>query len=79
MKSISQKSGYFILVTLGILVSGGCSSGREWKPSGDSCITESEKPPLSRVVNYTDAHLCQRVPPPFKPVPLPVRNPCDPH
>jgi hypothetical protein len=31
-----------------------------WKNSGDSCIQLSEKPPLRRVINYTDHDLCGR-------------------
>ena len=32
----------------------------DWKNSGDSCILLSEKPPLRRVINYTDHDLCGR-------------------
>ena len=35
-----------------------------WKNSGDSCIQLSEKPPLRRVINYTDHDLCGRKLPP---------------
>lgn len=31
-----------------------------WKNYGDSCINISEKPPLQRVINYTDHDLCGR-------------------
>ena len=31
-----------------------------WQNSGDSCILLSEKPPLRRVINYTDHDLCGR-------------------
>ncbi|MAD85930.1 MAG: hypothetical protein CL912_23450 [Deltaproteobacteria bacterium] len=31
-----------------------------WQNSGDSCIQFSEKPPLRRVINYTDHDLCGR-------------------
>ena len=31
-----------------------------WQNSGDSCIQLSEKPPLRRVINYTDHDLCGR-------------------
>ena len=31
-----------------------------WQNSGDSCIKLSEKPPLRRVINYTDHDLCGR-------------------
>ena len=35
-----------------------------WQNSGDSCILLSEKPPLRRVINYTDHDLCGRKLPP---------------
>ena len=35
-----------------------------WQNSGDSCIKLSEKPPLRRVINYTDHDLCGRKPSP---------------
>ena len=31
-----------------------------WKNGVDSCIQLSEKPPLRRVINYTDHDLCGR-------------------
>ena len=31
-----------------------------WQSSEDSCIQFSEKPPLRRVINYTDHYLCGR-------------------
>ena len=37
----------------------GCS-GAVWKNHGDSCILISEKPPLRRVINYSDHELCGR-------------------
>jgi len=52
---------YFIKI---IFVAGtttvlGCS-GAVWKNHGDSCIHISEKPPLRRVINYSDHELCGR-------------------
>ncbi|MBS1255386.1 MAG: hypothetical protein MAG581_01187 [Deltaproteobacteria bacterium] len=42
----------------------GCSgpgwNNSSWKNYGDSCINTSEKPPLQRVINYTDHDLCGR-------------------
>ena len=39
----------------------GCSVSKPiWKNHGDSCISISEKPPLKRVINYTDHELCER-------------------
>ena len=35
-----------------------------WQNSGDSCILLSERPPLRRVINYTDHDLCGRKLPP---------------
>ena len=35
-----------------------------WQNSGDSCIKLSEKPPLRRVINYTDHDFCGRKPSP---------------
>ena len=56
---------YFIKI---IFVAGtttmlGCS-GSAWKNHGDSCIHISEKPPLRRVINYSDHELCGRTLPP---------------
>ncbi|MBC8259140.1 MAG: hypothetical protein H8E38_08990 [SAR324 cluster bacterium] len=34
--------------------------GVAWKNHGDSCILSSEKPPLKRVINYSDHDLCGR-------------------
>ena len=48
---------YFLLALAGILF--GCSE-KTWKDHGDSCILISEKPPLKRVINYTDYDLCGR-------------------
>ena len=31
-----------------------------WKNHGDSCILISEKPPLRRIINYSDHELCGR-------------------
>ena len=66
-QSILQKLlsvGKFLLST--VFVAGlvfelaGCGGGPIWKNYGDSCISISEKPPLQRVVNYTDHDLCGR-------------------
>ena len=38
----------------------GCGGRPIWKNHGDSCISISEKPPLKRVINYTDHDLCER-------------------
>ena len=39
----------------------GCGISRPtWKNHGDSCIHISEKPPLRRVINYSDHELCGR-------------------
>ena len=44
-----------------VFVLAGCSVSRPiWKNHGDSCINISEKPPLKRVINYTDHELCER-------------------
>ena len=55
----------FLLIT--VFVAGlvfelaGCGVSRPiWKNHGDSCIIISEKPPLKRVINYTDHDLCER-------------------
>ena len=37
----------------------GCN-GVAWEIHGDSCIHMSEKPPLRRVINYSDHELCGR-------------------
>ena len=55
----------FLLITLFLegLVFGlsGCGVSRpNWKNHGDSCISISDKPPLKRVINYTDHDLCER-------------------
>ena len=41
----------------------GCSE-KTWQDYGDSCIQISEKPPLKRLINYTDHDLCGRNLPP---------------
>ena len=46
----------FVTGTTSVL---GCS-GADWKNYGDSCIIISEKPPLRRVINYSDHDLCGR-------------------
>ena len=45
-----------VAVTTSVL---GCS-GVAWKNHGDSCILISDKPPLRRVINYSDHDLCGR-------------------
>ncbi|MGK5091596.1 hypothetical protein WDW89_06200 [Deltaproteobacteria bacterium TL4] len=73
----SNRSVTFLL--LGIVFGlSTCSKGREWKNAGDSCVSESGKPPMHRVVNYNDPSLCGRTPPPFSKVAVPIRNPCEP-
>ena len=52
-----------IILTSMTFVLVGCSE-TVWQKSGDSCILLSEKPPLRRVINYTDHALCGRKLPP---------------
>jgi hypothetical protein len=57
-------SGYILLfqaitLTITVFVFVSCAK-TVWKNSGDSCIQLSEKPPLRRVINYTDHDLCGR-------------------
>ena len=51
----------FLTITSLVIVS--CTE-TVWQNSGDSCIQLSEKPPLRRVINYTDDDLCGRKPSP---------------
>ena len=53
--------GYFlkIIFVVGTVSVLGCG-GTAWKNHGDSCIRISEKPPLLRVINYSDHDLCGR-------------------
>ena len=51
----------FLTITVFVFVS--CKKN-VWKNGGDSCIQLSEKPPLRRVINYTDHDLCGRKLPP---------------
>jgi len=46
----------FVAVTTTVL---GCNRA-VWKNHGDSCILISEKPPLRRIINYSDHELCGR-------------------
>ena len=46
----------FVVGTASVL---GCG-GTVWKNHVDSCIRISEKPPLRRVINYSDHDLCGR-------------------
>jgi hypothetical protein len=48
-----------IIFTITVFVLVSCAK-TIWKNSGDSCIQLSEKPPLRRVINYTDHDLCGR-------------------
>jgi len=48
-----------IILTITVFVFASCAK-TVWKNSGDSCIQLSEKPPLRRVINYTDHDLCGR-------------------
>ena len=52
---------YFLKITfvIGTAFVLGCG-GTVWKNHGDSCILISEKPPLRRVINYSDHDLCGR-------------------
>ena len=39
----------------------GCGFSKPiWENHGDSCIKISDKPPLKRIINYTDHELCER-------------------
>lgn len=44
-----------------------CSEATLWSNQRDACVYESAKPPLRRVVNYSDNTLCQRKRPPRTP------------
>ena len=48
-----------LILTITSLVFVSCTE-TVWQNSGDSCIKLSEKPPLRRVINYTDHDLCGR-------------------
>lgn len=48
-----------IILVVGTASVLGCG-GTVWKNHGDSCILISEKPPLRRVINYSDHDLCGR-------------------
>ncbi len=48
-----------VIFVLGTTTVIGCS-GIVWNNHGDSCILISEKPPLRRVINYSDHELCGR-------------------
>ena len=48
-----------IIMTTMVFVLVSCTK-TVWKNSSDSCIRLSEKPPLRRVINYTDYDLCGR-------------------
>ena len=52
-----------IIFVVGTASMMGCC-GTVWKNHGDSCIRISEKPPLGRVINYSDHDLCGRKLPP---------------
>ena len=57
------KANLSIIISLGVLVLSflffSCT-GNHWQNKGDSCVQISEKPPLRRVINYTDHDLCER-------------------
>ena len=55
----------FILIVLSFLFFS-CTENN-WQNKGDSCMQISEKPPLRRVINYTDHDLCNRDLPPRTP------------
>jgi len=58
----------FFAIIVFIIV--GCTKN-SWEDFGDSCILISKKPPLRRVINYTDHDLCGRkLPPRVPPNPL---------
>ena len=40
----------------------GCSNTTSWIEVNESCLFESETPPLRRVINYADTELCDRHP-----------------
>ena len=48
-----------IILAITVFVFVSCTKNG-WKNIGDSCIQLSEKPPLRRVINYTDHDLCSR-------------------
>ena len=50
---------HVIILTITVFVFVGCAK-IVWHNSGDSCIQLSKKPPLRRVINYTDHDLCGR-------------------
>ena len=52
-----------LILTITSLVFVSCTE-TVWQNSGDSCIKLSEKPPLRRVINYTDHDFCGRKPSP---------------
>ena len=56
-------SKLILLCLLGGIGVAGCSSPTVgWVEVNDSCIFESETPPLRRVINYIDTELCDRQP-----------------
>jgi len=63
-KSFLKSHISMVLFFAAILFLEGCSP---WKATRDSCIYESEEPPLRRVVNYNDHGLCGRKLPPRTP------------
>jgi hypothetical protein len=60
-QKISTFRRYFLIIifVVGTACVLGCG-GTVWKNRGDSCIRISEKPPLRRVINYSDHDLCGR-------------------
>lgn len=48
-----------LLLALGVVA---CSDLPLWVESNESCVFESQEPPLQRVVNYAHAELCDRQP-----------------
>ncbi|MBF0278192.1 MAG: hypothetical protein HQM13_10390 [SAR324 cluster bacterium] len=64
---LPQMNRYFfnrtVLFFLGCWVGAtGCTQTTNWVESNESCLFESESPPLRRVVNYSDSELCDRRP-----------------
>lgn len=67
-RQINQKQSPFwnhlvkmTLLSLALWGIVGCnSSAPQWTQAEESCIYESENPPLRRVVNYSNPDLCDR-------------------
>jgi len=55
-----RKHRWFALSLLGGWLLTSCSEAPLWSNQGDACVYESTKPPLRRIVNYSDNALCER-------------------